>query len=451
MQERLNILVFAYVFPPDAGSGTYRTLYFTNHWARLGDSVTVVTVREDCFLESALVDHGLCREIHPSIRVLRASAKRPLQRLLAMRDALRRETGPGGDGTSGTGAAAEEGGPGRAPGVLRRLKDTLTDLLSCPDEHIGWVPDAVRQAARAAESTRFDCIYASGGPWSAFLAARRLHRRRGIPLVLDFRDPWISNPNLGLKTPLSRRLQEKMESMCVRAANLVVANTEELRRDFIKRYPGIAPERFITVTNGFEDMPRAAAGAAERFTLVHAGALYQSRNPLNFLRAVVGIVRDGAIPAEAFRVRLVGGVAVADPAVEAELRSPMLRDVLEIMPRVPHDEALALQRRASALLLFQTGFPLQVPRKIYEYLSLARPILAIAESDGATARMVNELQAGHVVDDDINAIRQAILGLYQDWKTGATPGPDEEKLRRYSNRYLARRLRDAMRGLPGTG
>lgn len=451
MKNRLNILAFAYVFPPDAGSGTYRTLYFANQWARQGDGVTIVTVEERCFLATALIDRNLSQEVDPAIHVVRASAKRPLQKILAIKSALRRKTTTSGDVPPGRQVSSSEDEAGRGQGITRLIKDTMTDLLACPDEHVGWVPDAVRRAYRITKTEHVDCVYATGGPWSSLLAALIIRKLRGIPLVLDFRDPWISNPNMILKSPLSRWIQGRMESMCVKASSLVVANTEELRRDFMARYGDLGEERFITVTNGFENIPRVTGISTERFTLVHAGALYQSRNPLNFLKAVIELVNQAAIPAEAFRVELIGGVSVTDPAVEAELRSKALRDVLEITPRVAHDEALARQQRASALLLIQTGFPLQVPRKLYEYLSLARPVLAITEPGSATARMVSELRAGYVVGDEVVAIKQAILKLYEDWKTGKAADLDEERLRMYGNQYLANRLRDAMRGLVDPG
>src|SRR6185312_11070079 len=93
MARRMNILVLAYVFPPDAGSGTYRTLYFANHWARSGDAVTVVTVREQDFQADALVDRALLGRIDPAIAVVRAKATRPLQAMLALRNRLSRRSG----------------------------------------------------------------------------------------------------------------------------------------------------------------------------------------------------------------------------------------------------------------------------------------------------------------------------------------------------------------------
>src|SRR5262249_47572387 len=151
----LNILVFAYVFPPDAGSGTYRTLYFTNHWARLGDAVTIVTVQERCFLPNALVDRALCHEVHPAIRIERAGAKRPLQALLKLRRICSwNAASHDAPASRGERSGDRSSGPGRS--VLRAIKDTITDLLACPDEHVGWIPEAVRRGYRTSRNRPID-------------------------------------------------------------------------------------------------------------------------------------------------------------------------------------------------------------------------------------------------------------------------------------------------------
>jgi hypothetical protein len=443
MQRRLSILAFAYVFPPDAGSGTYRTLYFSNEWARLGDAVTIVTIKEEAYLPTALVDPGLCAEVHPSIRVERTSASRPLQKLLEIRAALRRRRGATRPADLGT-RASPQGNPRPARGFLGTLKDTMTDLLSCPDEHMGWIPAAVRRGYGITKATHVDCIYSTGGPWSGLVAATVLHKLCGIPLVLDFRDPWISNPNLSNKSHLSCSLQTVLEGVCVRSASAVIANTEELREDFARRYPDVNPRKFATVTNGFEQVPRGSADSGGCFTLVHAGELYLSRNPLNLFLAIDGLVRDGTISPDTFRIQLVGGLSVDDEAMNSALRSEGLSSVLEVKPRVPHNEILLIQKRASALLLIQTGFPLQVPRKLYEYLSLARPVLAITEPKSATARMVKELGAGYIAEDSVDSIGAAIAKLHRAWRAGDLRGADENKLSGYSNRYLSGKLREIM-------
>ncbi len=72
-------------------------------------------------------------------------------------------------------------------------------------------------------------------------------------------------------------------------------------------------------------------------------------------------------------------------------------------------DAVALQRRADALLLLTSGdHASQVTGKIFEYLAANRPIIAVA-SDNEAARLVRETNTGVVVaPDDVQAIVGAL-------------------------------------------
>jgi hypothetical protein len=60
--------------------------------------------------------------------------------------------------------------------------------------------------------------------------------------------------------------------------------------------------------------------------------------------------------------------------------------------------------------------------KIFEYLAAERPILAAVPPDGAAADLVRETGAGVVVaPDDVNGIREALLGLHARWRAGKLP------------------------------
>lgn len=441
MHRQLNILAIAYVYPPDAGSGTFRTLYFTNAWARSGCRVTVLTVREQDYQSTATVDARLCEQIEPSIQVVRAAARRPMDMLLKLRGKMRAgKERPKALLDAQSSSAASIGGDRR--NFIGRLSDAVSSILEFPDAHSGWVPYAVRSAKRIARTQQVDCIYASGGPWSGLLAATLVHKSTKLPLVLDFRDPWASNPNFTHASAFIRRAQVRLERFCVRRARRVITNTEELRQEFIARYPELDPSIFVCITNGFEELPPSDAPISERFTLVHAGALYLSRNPQRFLQALADAIREKLIPRERIRVQFVGGLPEEDPHVAALLTE--LGPVIEVTARLPHSKALEIQKTASALLLFQAGLPLQVPRKLYEYFSLRKPILAITETSSATARVLRDVGMEYIADDSVAPIREALLKLYRDWEEGRVSVAQEERLQNYSNRRLAMRLKEEM-------
>jgi glycosyltransferase involved in cell wall biosynthesis len=55
---------------------------------------------------------------------------------------------------------------------------------------------------------------------------------------------------------------------------------------------------------------------------------------------------------------------------------------------------------------------LAVPVKLFDYMSFGRPVVATACRD--TAGLVNELEAGLVVDDTVDGIAQGIVRLLED-------------------------------------
>jgi hypothetical protein len=445
MRKQLTILAFAYVYPPDAGSGTFRSLYFANQWAQGSDSVIVITAKEQDFSADALIDKRLLGQVHPSISIVRARVFRPHDWLLSLRNRLSKAA----PSSKGVASRVDDARPNSASerGILQKLKDWTSSLLMFPDSHSGWILDATRLGRRIARTRAADCIYATGGPWSGILAATLVHKLTKLPLILDFRDPWASNPNLGEGASSIRRKHARCESYCIRSASRIITNTEELRQDFVARYPDLDPSRFVCITNGFEEFAALEPPPEGRFTLVHAGALYLSRNPQHFLQALADAVHDNHIPRDRLLVQFVGGIPEEDPRIAALLSQ--LSGAVEIMPRLPHSDALELQKKASALLLFQAGFSLQVPRKLFEYFALRRPIMAVTEADSATARILKDVGMEYRAEDTVEQIKEALLKLYRDWEAGRVLGANEERLQAYSNRRLAMRLKDEMAAAVG--
>jgi hypothetical protein len=439
----VKILALSYFYPPNGESGTHRSLYLLNELAAGGDEVTVVTAKQEDFSLGTPLDSELLYCVHPSIRILRAAVHRPLYRLLELREWLRGRapTVPGASFPSG---ATESHTNGRT--VFQACKDAVSDLLTFPDEHVGWIPDALKKSSRAIRNREAECIYSSGGPWSSHFAAVLLKKRYGLPLVLDFRDPWASNPYRVVgRGRLMYALERRLESFCVRSADHVVVNTQPLQEDFTRRFPQERAAKFTTITNGFENLLNEDAGERDPcFTVLHAGCIYPPRDPTAFFVAVRQLVRAGLIEAGELKVRLLGGCP-SSPALAQLLATPELTRVIEILPRVSHSLALRYQRDAQVLLLFQNGFPLQVPRKLFEYMSVLRPVLAITERDSATAAIVLECGIGLIAEADVGSISRALLELYTEWKEGKAHRIELNRILRFRNDALGRELRGVLR------
>ncbi|MBK7086959.1 MAG: hypothetical protein IPH53_20845 [Flavobacteriales bacterium] len=94
-----------------------------------------------------------------------------------------------------------------------------------------------------------------------------------------------------------------------------------------------------------------------------------------------------------------------DHTVAQSVADAGLGDHLERIGRVDHDEAMRHMQRARVLLLLVNDTPNLMgilPGKVFEYLSVGRPILAIGPVKGDVARVLAD--ASHLVIDRAGTI-----------------------------------------------
>ena len=81
-----------------------------------------------------------------------------------------------------------------------------------------------------------------------------------------------------------------------------------------------------------------------------------------------------------------------------------------------------------------------IPGKMYEYMALKRPILAVGKTDSDIAGIISETQTGIAVEfDDFDAMKQALKNffeLYKENKLEIQPVGVEQ----YSRKNLAKKF-----------
>jgi hypothetical protein len=112
---------------------------------------------------------------------------------------------------------------------------------------------------------------------------------------------------------------------------------------------------------------------------------------------------------------------------------------------LPHKEALAHLQEASLLLLTTSQAPgaeMISTSKLFEYMPLRKPILAIIPPEGAAAQVVSSLKLGKVVSPtDLVTIKQELLSFFSDWEKGSLSlNVDEEKVKMFTRKFLTSRL-----------
>ena len=163
-----SVLMVAYFYPPMLSVGRNRTMRFERHLRTFGYEPFIHTVKNpDPFREKMAADR-----LADNKNVYRSWALN-LGWLAAIiswcADKVARVFG------------------------LDLKHDPLRRLLFFPDVHIGWIPHCVVRSLSLIRCHDVSVIYITCSPFSAAISGLILKRLTGLPLVLDFRDPWSFN------------------------------------------------------------------------------------------------------------------------------------------------------------------------------------------------------------------------------------------------------------------
>jgi hypothetical protein len=102
-----------------------------------------------------------------------------------------------------------------------------------------------------------------------------------------------------------------------------------------------------------------------------------------------------------------GGVSLT-----AWLANRRCANVVQLHTRLNSEELGRLYHRATLLLNFAEGQPMQIPAKTFELLSLGREILAFCEPTSDTACVLRNLEGvACVSSDDRDGLHSAILDI----------------------------------------
>jgi glycosyltransferase involved in cell wall biosynthesis len=430
-----KLLIITRFYPPDAEVGGKRVAHLARHLPAYGVEPIVLTVEE------RFCEHRDDSFAGPPVRVERtALGPSTLDLYPRLRKWTASRQAPG-ERVSGHGPRVAEDRSN--DGVLRR---NISAILRMPDRHSNWFHPAVEAAERLIAGKQIDAILSTAPPFTCHIIARHLKRKYGVPWLAEFRDAWTFDPWRALeRLPWWREwLDRRSERSCVADADRVIALTATMQKRFASEYSYLSEPKFLTLTNGFEesrfeDWTGKTSNCGKKLIL-HLGTLYGDRRIDTFCRAAANLLEQGTFQQGEFRILFLGAVDVPELVESARHTAPGLfaKEVIEVRPPVPWQEAQKLLHSADLLLIFQGSNDMSIPAKFYEYLQSGVPILSIGKA-GALSAIVQETSCGCFAEpDSVEEIQAGILrGL-------ALPLRSPEEVMRcaahYGYRFLAAQL-----------
>lgn len=391
------ILLISYYFPPCGGAPVQRWHRFLPHLMEAGIKPVILTTDggDYPYLDATLLD-----ELPPELEIVRTHAP-AVSRIWKLIFGQKAELPHGSLDTSN-----QESG-------MKRLLIWLRLNLIIPDLRVFWLPSALKKAKRLIREYGIKTVVTTGPPHSTHLIGLRLKKTLKIRWLADWRDPWSEVYYLQQNPPswLSRQIHKFLERRVCQTAdtNIVISR---LLLDTLPK------GNKILIRNGYDATAIAKAKAEAvldtRFTISYVGQITAGQD-LRLLCQILMPFRRY----QDFRMRFIGARLSIE---QQQLFSEQLSPIFEILPFLPHQEALREMSRSQILVLLINRYPGaqgMLTTKLYEYLGTGIPILCIGPKGGEAEELISHYHAGLCVDHHELLIAQNwIAELYRDFCDG---------------------------------
>ena len=439
--------MIAYVFPPEGSAGTYRPLRFVRHLPSHGWRPVVIAEKTQYYER---YDPQLLDLVPSGVEIVRVPNPDPWKAIQERRTQKFRQKISSAPTDVIVRIATSHERPLRT--TLRNLVHTIESIVYFPDLTMRWIRPATEAAIKACAQSGSEVIWATGGPWSSLVVARKVSRRTGLPYILDFRDSWTLEPD-----PFEARQPEwakarnrQLLGRLFSDARAVVFRYMAEAESYWRAFPGfLDAERVHIIPNGYDGViTQTGIDRQDRCTVVYTGYIdgywYES-----VFDALVELKRSDPDVVRKLRFVFAGEGARAISQLADRLA---LSDIVKTTGVLPFSETNQLQSRADALLLlgWRPGRGREFRgSKIFGYLKAARPIVGVLPDD-ENKRILQSVGVRTIAHaGSIPEIIEVFRRLVQTWSTGdlASLLPDPTACEKYSAERQTLALVRALEGL----
>jgi len=331
------------------------------------------------------------------------------------------------------------------PSFIGRQIQYIRANYFIPDSRKFWIKPSVKKLTSFVQENDIDIMITTGPPHSLHLIGAEIKKRTGIKWLADFRDPW-TNIDYFHSLPLTKKSREKhyqMETMVLKKADAVTVVGNSMKMEFSDRN-----DQVHVLTNGFDGDTKSKESLLDKkFSICHIGMMNADRNPKILWRAIRELIDESEDFRKDLVVKLIGN---CDREVYESVSEWKLKHHVSFVAYVPHKDVLNFQRSSQILLLAVNNVPSAkslITGKIFEYLQSQRPVIGIGPVDGDLADILNETQAGQMIDfEDVKGLKELIKSHYRLFKSGKLKSK-ARNIDRYHRKHLSKELAEILKSL----
>ena len=279
----------------------------------------------------------------------------------------------------------------------RMFKSIWLRYLYLLDPYSGWILPSFLKGLSIIRKNEIDVILVTGPPFSHVLSAYLLSQIGRTKFIIDYRDPWTAHPWEGRYTSLfSKKINDLTEKLIIKKANTLVFTTEIMKNNTLKYFKKNISADLHVISNGFQSTRKVKPLLLEenKKVILYAGKFYGDRK-LSFLgNALIKLINNNEIDKNSIRFHIFGTLKLKDKEYFRELN---LIELIYEHQMVDYHTMLRYMSAADVLLLLSgMNVKYAIPYKFYDYISVKRPILALAPKDSAVENLMIELDCGEI-------------------------------------------------------
>jgi hypothetical protein len=356
---------------------------------------------------------------------------------------------------------------------INALPTQLTRRFGLGD--LGWrcLPYLHQAGAQLLATEKFDLIYFSTTVFLTMALAPRWQQRFGVPYVLDFQDPWLSDyyqrsptsqpPGGRLKYRFAQWIAHTQEPQAMRRVSHVISVSPEYPKLLRQRYSWLREDQFTVLPFGapetdFELLPTLKiqqtifdpTDGKRHWVYVGRGGKDMAL-ALRSLFRTIQLERQRQPEAwDDIRLHFVGtSYAPKDQAaktVEPIAQEFGIADLVKEYPhRIPYFESLQILVDSDAILLIGSDDPSYTASKLYPCVLARKPIFAVFHQQSSVVEVLKQCQAGQVITftakntpEDLESTISAQLNWLRSIPKGYQPETNWSAFQPFTAREMTR-------------
>ncbi len=324
-------------------------------------------------------------------------------------------------------------------GMLKeRMKASLRSVL-VPDSMVDWLPRVARivKSSDLISRVRPDVILSCSMPNTCHIVGYGLSKKYGIPLILDYADPWAYEPGAN-HNRLKYILQKRLESRILDHSAGSTYSCESARLLNQTKF-NLDRSKTITIYTGFSAKKSTSSDSHkissnnQELVITYGGDLDPKvRDPIPLF---ISLQRVSSLSIQCIiRTNLT--------KFSNYYRDYPHSDCLVIADTIPFDEYYKEMCRSDMLIIFGNNNNIQLPGKLFNCIATGRRILYIrCSGHGCEAEeILRDYGNADFVDNDPDQIEAMLRSLLIEKRIGELDRKRIGNISRYSSNAQGQKL-----------